>query len=98
MSGVEPNLGPPMDGRPRGKLMPEEETWIFSTAKWSMKGTMFCDRTKALLGYFQPRTMIYQHIVALANVADREGNSQDNKWDLLVQKVKAIVPKIALTE
>ena len=98
MGGVEPNPGPPVDGRPHGILTPEKETWIFSAAKWSAKGAMFHDRMKALLAYFQPSTVIYQRIVALADTADGEGNTQDAKWDLLVEKVKTIVPKTVLTE
>ena len=50
------------------------------------------------MAYFQPSTVIYQRIVALADAADGKGNTQDTKWDLLVEKVKAIVPKTALTE
>ena len=41
--------------------------------------------------------MIYQRIVALANVADGESNDQGVERDNLVEKVKNITPKTALT-
>ena len=79
-------------------LTPEEETWIFNVVKWSAKGAMYRDRTKALLSYFPPRSIIFQCIVTLAKETDGQHNTQDAKWDALVENVKALVPKTALTE
>ena len=98
IGGVEANLGPIAEGQQRGVLSPKEETWIFNAAKWSAKGALYHDQMKALLSFFPSGSIIFQRIVTMAEETDGQHETQEQKWEALVGKVKALVPKTALTE
>ena len=98
MGGVKANPGPGADGRQHGVLSRKEETWIFNAAKWSAKGALYQDRMKALLSFFPSGSIIFQRIVTMSEETDGQHETQEQKWDALVSKVKALVPKTALTK